>query len=156
MEKRGVSPMVSTVVLIMIVVVLAIIVLLWYQGFRGEQILKFSDGVEKPIEKLCSDVGIRSFVNEDSEPKSFGFHNIGNVPIYSINLKITKNDGTSIVEKLGSSQGGKVDTGLSTTFKDIEYLSDWNEAKIIPVILGKTKSGVIRQFTCPEDLGVII
>lgn len=153
--------MVSTVVLIMIVIIIAIIILLWYQGFQGEQILKFSGGAEKPIENVCSEVSIRSFVNEDSTSKSFGFHNIGNVPIYSINLKITNTDGTSTTDEIGSERGGKVDIGLSTVFKDEDdsekyYEEEFDEVKIIPVLLGKTQSGMIKPFPCPENTGVIV
>ena len=40
MNKKAVSPIISTVLLIMIVIILAIIILLWSRGFIKEAITK--------------------------------------------------------------------------------------------------------------------
>ena len=34
--------------------------------------------------------------------------------------------------------------------------SDYSEIKIMPIILGKSKSGGVTQFPCPEKNGFII
>ena len=48
-EKKGVSPIISTVLLIVIVIILAIIILLWSRGFVKEIITKEIAGNEKRV-----------------------------------------------------------------------------------------------------------
>lgn len=142
-SKKSVSPVISTVLLIMIVIILAGIVLLWSRGFIKEQVLKF----DKPIENVCSEVSIRTFVNEDN---SFGFTNIGNVPIYAIDLK-TNEGWSSTVNKIEKT----VDVGNSAIIEGYSYDSG-KEIKIIPVLVGKTKSGKVKEFSCPEGYGFVV
>ena len=130
-NKRAISPIISTVLLVMLVIVLAAIILLWSKGFIKEKVLKF----DKPIETVCSDVSIRTFINEDN---SFGFTNIGNVPIYAIDLKTSEGWSSTIdkIEKI-------VEAGTSTVIEGHTYNPD-EEIKIIPILIGKTDSGNIR------------
>ena len=58
-NKKGVSPVVSTVLLIMIVIILAIIILIWSQGFIKEAITKQVSGETKSIDQYCSDVQMK-------------------------------------------------------------------------------------------------
>ena len=136
--------MVSTVLLIMIVIIIAIIILIWGRGFIKEKLLKFN----KPVENVCRDVYIKPFVNPDN---SYGFTNTGNVPIYQVDLKITKR-GSSIVTRIEQSAnpGASIDLGTDYLAGDIE------EIKIIPVLLGKTSSGKQREYTCPEQNAIVV
>jgi len=141
-NKKGVTPVVSTTLLIMIVVILAVIILLWSRGFIKEKILKF----DKPVENVCSEVGIQTFINPDN---SYGFTNTGNVPIYAFNVKTSKNGGSTIeLKKTSVNPGINVEVGL--------YDSTADEIKIIPVLLGKTKSGAIKEYTCPENSAIVV
>ncbi len=149
-NKRGVSPIVSTVLLIMLVIILAIIILLWSRGFIKEKVLKF----DKPIENVCSEVSIRTFVNDDL---SYGFTNIGNVPIYAIDVKVSAG-GKSDIYPIGQSGGGKVDPGLSTILEggpDIDG-GTTEEIKVIPVLLGKTKAGAIKEKSCIDRAEFVV
>jgi len=137
-NKRGLSPMVSTVLLIVIIVIIAIIILIWGRGFIKEKLLKFT----KPIENVCSDVSVKPFVNKDD---SYGFTNNGNVAIYQIDLKKLER-GKSTITRIPES----VIPGASIILGD-DYLSgNVEEIKIIPVLLGKTSSGKTKEYTCPE------
>jgi len=149
-DKRGISPVVTTVLLIMLVIILAMIILLWSRGFIKEKVLKF----DKPIENICAEVSIRTFVNADN---TFGFTNIGNIPINSVDIKTTTKGGSDI-NNVGMEGGGKVDIGLSTIFKDIDPINKAvdEEIKIIPILLGETKSGAIKEYTCPERNGFVV
>jgi flagellin-like protein len=149
-NKKAISPIISTVILIMIVVILAIIILLWARGFLQEAILKEISGTEKRVQQFCGEVGITRIVEGDS----FGFTNSGNVPIYKVNLKTTSG-GTSTIEEIAPDAGGLVNPGFATIFEGKKY-SDYSEIKVIPIILGKSKSGGINQFPCPEKNGFVI
>src|SRR3989344_6352117 len=86
-EKKGVSPVVSTVLLIMIVIVIAIIIILWARGFVKEIIEKNIDGNIKRVNEYCNEVRLEPFVNTDN---TFGFDNVGNVPVYRFDLKVVE------------------------------------------------------------------
>ncbi len=144
-NKKGVTPVVSTVLLIMIVVILAVIILLWSRGFIKEKILKF----DKPVENVCSEVGIKTFINDDN---SYGFTNTGNVPIYSVNLKTSNSDGSSTIDSIKTS----ANPGISVMLGETGTYQEGNEIKIIPVLLGKTKAGAVKEYTCPENTAIVV
>jgi len=146
-RKKGVSPMVSTVLLIMIVIIIAIIILIWGRGWIKEKLLKFN----KPIENVCPDVSIKPFVNPDN---SYGFTNTGNIPIYQVDLKITKK-GSSSVTRIDKSINPGASVILGNDY-DLVISGNIEEIKIIPVLLGKTSSGKQKQYTCPEQTAVVV
>ena len=145
-KKRAVSPIISTVLLILIVIVIAVIILLWSKGFIKERVLKFN----KPVDTVCDqDIKLKTFVNDDG---SFGFTNDGNIPIHSFDLKISELGSSSVLRI-----EDRVNPGYSITIEPNDIgISDYyqlDEVKIIPVILGKTKSGSVKEFTCVERSG---
>jgi len=145
MKKKGVSPVISTVLLIMVVIVIALIILLWYGNFLGEAVLKF----DKPIESACDDVSIRAFRGTDNK---VGIDNIGNVPIYSVNILEVRGGDTTITN-IPKDNGGRVSPGLTTVFS-YTYPLDADSITIIPILKGRTESGGVRTFECPEDAGM--
>ena len=150
MNLKAVSPLVSTVLLIMIVIVIALIIVTWSGVFFREAITKEIAGEKKSAEKYCSEISIQTFINPDG---SFGFTNTGNVPISSYNVKLS-GSGSSEVITISSPQGA-VNPGYSTLAENppgapIDY-SLYEKVSIIPVILGKSEGGSAQQFTCPES-----
>lgn len=149
-NKKAVSPVIATVLLIMIVIILAIIILLWSRGFVKEAITKTIGDETKTVEQWCSEVQIDRIISEDET--SFGFQNIGNIPIYKFNLKLTESgSGDSSIENYDVA----VNPGFSTLVEDKSY-SDYEQIKVIPIILGKKKSGGQEPFECPENDNLII
>ena len=147
---RGISPIISTVLLIMIVIILAIIILLWSKGFIEETVLKDIAGNEKLAKKFCSDVKLTRIL----EGNNFGITNAGNVPIYKIHLKTTAG-GSSKITEFAPAEGGLVNPGFATMLGSDYYAHE--EVKVIPVLLGKSaKSGGATEVTCPEENGFII
>jgi flagellin-like protein len=141
-SKKGVSPIIATVLLIVLVIIIAIIILLWSQLFFKEKILKF----DKLIENACTEVSLRTFVNEDD---SFGFTNTGNVPIYRFDLRLSSK-GTSVV----SSVNKPVDSGFSSIAEGYNYDS-YEKVEIIPVLLGETDKGGPKEFICSKNVFVV-
>ncbi len=124
---------------------------MWSEVFLKEAITKEIAGEKKTAEQRCSEISIEPFVNYDG---SFGFKNTGNVPIYSINLKLSS-EGASEIIKINQDNGGLVNPGFSTSIQEIDY-NLYEKVQIIPIILGKDKSGATQQFTCPETSGITI
>ena len=153
-KKKAVSPVISTVLLIMIVLILALIILIWAMGFVKESITKTIHNEEKRANEYCLDIKLESFLNDDG---SFGFENNGNVPIPDFNVKITRlNTGKSETTKVSK----PVNPGF-TVMIDNSVISginhnDYEKIKIIPSVLGKKKDGSTTPFECPEKSGIEI
>ena len=150
-NKKAISPIVSTVLLIMIVIILAVIILLFSRNFIKESILKEVAGNTKRIEKFCSEVKIRTLINEDG---SFGFKNIGNVPIHAIDLKVSlKGSGSSDTIKVTAIKGTLANPSKTVVFDGLGLLSysDYEKVEIIPILLGTKKGGDPEQYTCEEN-----
>jgi len=154
--KKGVSPLIATVLLILIVVVLAMIILAWFLGFVKEAITKEIGGNEKTVDSFCYDVEITSVINEDG---SFGFENSGNVPIHAYNVELVGGSDSEIV-KVSQEDGGSVNPGFSALVPNENYYEGgspkYKKVRIIPILLGKTKSGDTQEFECPEKSGIAI
>jgi len=157
--KKAISPLISTILLVMIVIVLALIIIAWSGVFLQEAITKEIGGVKKTAEQRCLEISIETFVNQDAG-KSFGFKNTGNIPLYAYNVKLFLDDGSSEMVYVPSSQGGIVNPGYNTLVEEpgvgpLRYI-DYEQVKIIPIILGKDKSGETQQFTCPESDSFVV
>lgn len=152
-NKKAVSPIISTVLLIMIVIILAIIILVWSRGFIKEIITKEIAGNKKRVNEFCLEIRMNPIVNKDN---TFGFENTGNVPIYAYLLKLElKGLGKSEVITIKNQEGGAVNPGHSVIVKDsrVGSYSSYESIKIIPILLGTSDSNV-KEFQCPELSGL--
>lgn len=150
-KKRGISPVIATVLLIAIVIVIGLIIFLWFRSMTREAITKFGG---ENIELVCDDVEFEASYSE-------GFlyiSNTGNVPIFRMEVKIS-NEGnyeTKNLEEisadwptLGMDSGGTFSAEIGS------YLTGANEITIIPVLRGNSKSGEANHV-CSERNGVKI
>ncbi len=153
--RRAVSPIISTMILIMIVIVIAIIIILFARSFIKEIILKEVGGNSKRVQDFCQEIALKPILNEDG---SFGVTNEGNVPVYNIVLKTSK-AGSSDTTQLefgvdpGYSQMIEIINPVSSSFYK---RSDYEEVKVIPILLGKRKSDLLEPYTCPDNYAVDI
>ena len=155
-NKKGLSPIVATSILIVIVIILAIIILLWARGFIKEAVIKEIAGSSKRAEEFCREIGMRGFVNEDD---TFGFENTGTIPIFAYRINLKENGKSNII-RVGNEKGGSVNPGSTVIITDsivlgIKPYGDYESVKIIPVLLGKVE-GRIQSYDCPEINGIDI
>ena len=163
-EKKGVSPVISTVLLIMIVIILAIIILLWANSFVQEAVTKTIDSREKQIEQWCQEIKLTPEISDDG--LSFGFTNTGNVPLYKYELKLTeKGSGDSKKVLIDSAKGGSVNPGFdsiidtATNTEVTGSYEDYESIKVIPILLGDgkgSKNTGKQEVRCPEKLAITI
>lgn len=132
MNKKGLSPVIATVLLIALVIILAMIIFLWFRGFTNESILKFG----KNIQLTCEDVEFRS--SYDEIKKELSILNDGDVPIYRMKINV-RGEGESDTSDLsgfsGLSNGGSVVLDMGNSF------SDASEITLIPVLRGNSDKG---------------
>lgn len=143
MEKKGVSPVIATVLLIIIIVVIGLIIFLWLKGITQETITKFGG---TNIELICNDVNFDASYSGNK----LSIYNIGNVPIFGIKAKIIK-EGSHTTKDLielsewpeaGLNQGGI----FSGSIGDVEGV---NEIILTPILMGASKKGD-KSFICDE------
>lgn len=151
--EKAVSPVVATVLLIMIVIIIALIIIFWLRAFFKEAVMKEIAGDNRNIQQFCPEIRIESIIN--SEDGSFGFKNIGNIPIYEFKVKLD-GGGNSRIIKIDSKNGGEVNPGFNvmlTGRSSIGSYTDYDSIKLIPVLLGKTQGG-LSTFECPETYAI--
>ena len=146
MKKRGLSPVIASVLLIMLVLVLAAIIFLWARGFIAEQIEKFG----KPVESLCNDVNFEFdlFIDNVGSGYEVEIVNRGDIPIQSFDVKAV-NGGDSEIQKFDF----RVDPGKAErrgiTFTQFETMPE--KITIYPALLGNIKGKRLNKaFTCVE------
>ncbi|HKL23151.1 MAG TPA: archaellin/type IV pilin N-terminal domain-containing protein [Candidatus Nanoarchaeia archaeon] len=141
--KRGLSPVIATVLLIAIVIVIGLIVFLWFRGITEEAITKF-DG--RNIKLFCDEVKMEA-------EYSGGYvyiSNSGNVPIYRVKAKITS-DGSYSTEIL---EENWPETGLLQGGTYAGQVDSGDELLLIPVLVGETAEEKKEAYTCEERHGV--
>ena len=80
-SKRGISPIIATVLLIVITIVLFLLIFMWLRGFQKEALTKQGS----PIETVCLEVNFDATV--DSNTNTLQIINTGDVPIYKAKIK---------------------------------------------------------------------
>lgn len=142
MKKRGVSPVIATVLLIGMVIALALIIFLWMRTFTKEVITKF-DG--ENVELVCDRIEIQASYSANQLSVS----NIGNVPIYDLKIKESSAGGYSTQslrdisdqwEKYGLNPGGAFSDSVSL----------YGDLTLVPVLIGNSDKGK-RVFACDEE-----
>ncbi|MFH1607757.1 MAG: archaellin/type IV pilin N-terminal domain-containing protein [archaeon] len=138
-SKRGVSPVVATVLLIGMVVVIGIIIFLWFKGFTQEAITKQGTN----IELVCNDVDFDASYSSGM----LYISNDGDIPIYGMKLKISQDrshDTVDLEDFEGLNQGASFSEG-------VDYLvGSANSITLIPVLLGTSEQGE-RTFLCEQN-----
>jgi len=145
LKKRGLSPVIATVLLIALVLVLAIIIFLWARGFISERIEKFSG---QAIEDTCAKIDFDAdFYMDSSGLPTLEITNRGNVAIYGFAIKQEKDTTDTELSYYTVS----VDSGKSaiTTLNELDTSSSIVSVVIYPEILGtvigKTEN---KPYTC--------
>jgi len=146
-NKRGISPVIATVLLVAMVIVIGLIVFLWFSGMTEETITKFGG---TNVKLICDDIQFEA----DYESNNLHIVNIGNVPIFGIRAKISKggsyetknlkDDLSADWPELGLNSGG-VFSGF-IDFGDAEIIT------LIPVLIGNSEEGE-KTITCEEKYG---
>lgn len=142
-KKRGLSPVIATVLLILLVVVVVSMLSLWARTFISDR----TEGSEKPISELCSSVYFTVDVINGIPNHTLEIINRGNVDISAFEIKMYSG-GRSEITRLDAS----VSMGSSVT-KDV-FLRTMQNGEIperveIFAILDSDVSG--KTLTCYDD-----
>jgi flagellin-like protein len=147
MRKRGLSPIIASVLLILLVLVLATIIFLWARGFISEQIEKFGN----PVEQQCENIDFSVELIGGPAAYSLEVANHGNVPIIYLDVKKTAG-GNSEVQSFKSFRLYPNEAYKRGIDIEMEDGSIPEEATIYPVLLGSVRGGkASKAFACVEQ-----
>lgn len=136
-NKKGITPVIATVLLIAIVVILAFIIFLWARGFTKEAVIKQGENVELACGKVRLEVAYLS------DSGDLQITNTGNMPVYRFNVLMTSGGSVNTderTESLANSQSRVINIGTS-----------YEAISVYPVLLGKTGSGTKTSFVCKNS-----
>lgn len=143
-EKKGLSPVIATVLLVGIVIVIGLIVFLWFRGIIEEKVTKFDN---QNVKIVCGEVVFDATFSSGS----IYVKNTGNVPIYKMKAKVS-GQGSHSIEFVGG-DGSWPEFGLNqggSYSGSVSYSGD--SLLLIPVLLGRSESGD-KSYTCEERHG---
>jgi len=146
-KKRGISPVIATVLLIAMVVVVALIIFIWFRGMVGESVTKFGEN----IKLVCDDVEFDA--SYSSSTSTLSIVNTGNVPIFRMRLKIFEAGGHRTEEI--DSEDGWDSTGLGqggTFAGNVDTLSSDEKITVFPVLIGTSEKGK-KTYVCEGQYG---
>ena len=140
--KRGISPVVATVLMVLLVVFLAGMVFLWARGFVSEQIEKF--GVS--VEQQCANIEFSA----TKDVNSLEIVNRGNIDIFHFDIKLVKG-GNSEFQRFNFNVDSGDGVKEYVTLK-MEDNSDPDEIVIYPALLGSVVGkNSNKVFTCLDN-----
>lgn len=140
--KRGLSPVIATVLLVAMVVVIGLILFLWLRGFNEETITKFGG---QNVKIVCDDV----FFEASYSSGSLFVSNSGNVPIFGFEVKV-QGDGSYSIQDLRDSSTSWPEAGLNQGGVFSEAISFQGTGIVLtPVLLGESQD-TKKTHVCNE------
>lgn len=131
-KKKGVSPVIATVLLVSLVLVLVAIIFLWSKQFITEQVQKNGADVNTVCKDVVFDVEHNLGSSGASNSLELQFVNRGNVNIYDFDIKAIGDNGDSVIKKYGI----PVDIGGATEPREIILDEGTAQIVIYPQVLG--------------------
>jgi flagellin-like protein len=144
--RRGLSPVIASVLLILLVLVLAMMVFLWARGFVTEQVEKFG----APIEEYCSNVNFKVSYYSESGIDKLEIANKGNIDIFYLEIKKFK-QGNSEVSRFDVPIDARqvITEEVSLEMKNGDFPE---EITLYPALVGNVRNKQTNKvFTCHEQ-----
>ena len=143
MNRKALSPVIATILLVSIALVLALIIFLWAKSFVGDAIEK--DG--QAVELVCEDVNFKA----EAYGTKLYIENIGNVPLYGVEIRKKELIGeVKNVETFTESvAAGETSEGIQLSIEDIDA---GDTIIVVPILLGETNE-YKKAHVCEKDFG---
>lgn len=161
-KKKGISPIIASVLLVVVVVILAAIIFIWARSFIKEAIKKNDLTAEQACAEVKFDASAGLVVDGPGGSKVVVVDvvNKANVAIYQFNIQKI-GEGRSDVEHVSLQGGLGLNGGEGTSFPlQVNYTRGsttavYQQLHLIPEILGTSKQAK-KIYTCPEKYGLTL
>ena len=140
-EKRGVSPVIATVLLISIALVLVMIVYVWAAGFIAESVEKNG----QIIDYSCDAVKFEA----EADGSKVYVTNKGNIPLHGFQIRV-RDFASSKVQQVQTDDISVGDTEIYDFSAEVG-----KELELIPILLGESDS-VAKSYICPDKNSITI
>lgn len=146
-EKRAISPVIASVLLIAMAVILALIIFLWAKSFIGEDVIKNGE----VIKNSCKNVVFDSEISGGE----LLVENKGNVALYGVAIKTAGSGKEELCYPFDGENSPTISLGeskaltLTDKCNGLSFLSG-DKVTVMPVILGETAKGDRKYYTCEE------
>ena len=141
-NKRAISPVIATVLLVVVAIALFLLIFFWIRGFQKEAVLKYGT----PVETVCSNVRYEGSYMAGTLQVT----NTGSVVISKVEVFKITGSSTQRVGEIKPITG--IQPASSSTFGQ---LGTCEKIKLVPYLLGQTKSGAYRESACNNQVKVI-
>lgn len=150
LNKKGMSPVITTVLLIALVAVLAIIILLWARRFIPESIMKNG----RNIEQVCEDVAFDASLIPDTTPREILVSNNGNVNIYAFQATLYSEGRTDTEDLIprNITTGEEIDLAQGASGKMSINVGSATKIKLTPILMGNAGESE-EKYTCTNHPG---
>jgi len=140
MNKRGISPIIATMLLVLIAIIIAAIIFVWAKSFLNEKTLKF----DQAIELSCDDVNFQAEAFVTASESKVDIVNVGNIPIYGIEIS---KSGLGSITKVGTFP--KTISNGETGSVDItdSPVASGDTITITPILIG-TQGEAKKAYPC--------
>lgn len=153
-NKKGISPVIATTLLILIAVIIALIIFLWVKAFIGENIQKDVGAGKEVIQNFCTDDQLKFSANVDlntatNELEIF-VQNSGNVPIQGVQVQVK---GFASVKDLGSQDfPSPLTSGADGTITiPSGSVKSGDKVRIVAVLMGELNDGSKKKYACVKN-----
>jgi flagellin-like protein len=148
-KKKGLSPIVTTILLVALTIGIISIIFFWFRGMVQEGVVKFG----KNIELVCDDVAFEVSYSSGT----INIINNGNVPVFLVNIRYG-NGGSYQTKEIkdfnigsnwpvnGLNQGGTFSGDIGSEIGTVDKLT------VYPILIG-TASGKQKTFICEGQYG---
>lgn len=148
-NKRGLSPIVTTILLVALTIGIIAIIFFWFRGMIQEGVVKFG----KNIELVCDDVDFDASYSSGT----LTIVNNGNVPVFLVNVRISgggsyqtkRIDDFSVGSSWpnnGLSQGGTFTGSIGSEIGSADAIT------LFPILIG-TAGGQQKTYVCEGQYG---
>lgn len=139
LRKRGISPVIATVLLIVVAIALFLLIFFWLRGFQKEAILKYGT----PVETVCNNVRYDVSYKNDILQVT----NTGSVVISKAAIFVVTPTKTELRANLTNIQPAS-----SSTYGNLGICT---KVKVVPYLMGQTAKGAYREHACDKQARTI-
>lgn len=137
-SKKGISPIVATVLLVVVAIALFLLIFSWIRSFQKEVITKYGT----PIETVCMNLRYDVTKNDDIVQ----INNLGSTTIYKAKIYVDGILKNTITTPIMPAESGQIQIDVDQI--DVENCN--KNIKVIPVLAGTTKTGAQREYACEK------
>jgi flagellin-like protein len=152
-QKKGVSPVITSIVLVAVVVGMITIIFFWLRSTMVEGVVK----LDKNVDIVCQQ-DVKFNTEYDFTTGDIALVNSGNSPIFDIKIKVYSQGNYRTVkmsEIMGSEWGLGLTVGKSVSYNiasNLGYsLENIEKLQLIPMLVGKNSAKDKKVVECKEE-----